>query len=152
VAVARWEHYDHGQALGVRGFGRDRSEAFEQAALALAALVTDPALVFATDEIELACEADDDDLLLARWLDAVILEMATRRMVFGRFDVRIDGTRLRARAWGEGIDAERHRPAVEIKGARPTTPRVARHDDGWLAQAVLALRPAPLLGAFLHGV
>lgn len=137
MAVARWEHYDHGADVGVRGFGRDRAEAFEQAALALTAVLTDPAAVFGTEEIEIACEAPDDDLLFARWLDALAHEMATRRMVFGRFAVRLDETRLQARAWGEALDPARHHPAKELKRVSADTLRVARHEDGWLAQAVI---------------
>lgn len=137
MAVARWEHYDHGADVGVRGFGRDRAEAFEQAALALTGVLADPAAVLGTEEVEIACEAPDDDLLLAEWLNALVREMATRRMIFGRFAVRIDATRLRARAWGEALDAARHHRRMEVKRATPATLRVARHEDGWMAQAVL---------------
>ena len=42
---ARWEHYDHGADIGVRGFGASKARAFEQAALALTAVITDPAEV-----------------------------------------------------------------------------------------------------------
>lgn len=42
-------------------------------------------------------------------------------MVFSRFQARIAGTRLSGRAWGEAVDAQRHHPAVEAKGATLTT-------------------------------
>ena len=132
-----WEHYEHGADIGVRGYGWNKAEAFEHAALALSAVVADPALVLANDVIRLSCEAEDDEGLLAEWLNALIYQMATRHLVFSRFEVRIEGTRLRARAWGEPIDPERHQPAVEPKGATYTTLRVARHGDGWLAQTVI---------------
>ncbi len=67
---------------------RRASEAFEQAALALTAVVADPARVGANSAIEIRCEAPDDELLLADWLNALVYEMATRGMLFGRFDVR----------------------------------------------------------------
>jgi tRNA nucleotidyltransferase (CCA-adding enzyme) len=35
------------------------------------------------------------------------------------------------------VDAARHHPAVEIKGATYTALRVAPVDDGWLAQTVV---------------
>jgi hypothetical protein len=41
-AAAHWEHYEHSADIGVRGIGASKSEAFEQAALALTAVVTDP--------------------------------------------------------------------------------------------------------------
>jgi tRNA nucleotidyltransferase (CCA-adding enzyme) len=64
--------------------------------------------------------------------------MATRRMLFSRFAVKLEGTRLAADAWGEPLDPQRHHPAVEVKGATYTTLRVARAgDDVWIAQTVV---------------
>jgi len=134
---AGWEHYEHGADIGVRGVGASKAEAFEQAALALTAVIADPAAVQQRKRVALACEAPDDELLLAEWLNALVYEMATRRMLFSRFAVRLEGTRLTAEAWGEAVDAARHHPAVEVKGATYTTLRVAQEGDGWLAQTVV---------------
>ena len=135
---ARWEHYEHGADIGVRGFGETRSAAFEQGALALTAVITDPTCVNAAERVPLTCQAPDDEILFADWLNALVYEMATRGMLFGRFHVRIDGNRLIADAWGEKTDVARHHPAVEVKGATYTTLRVARQANGaWLAQTVV---------------
>ena len=134
---ARWEHFEHGADIGVRGFGPTRAEAFEQAALALTAVITDPDLVHPTERVEIACEAADDELLLAAWLNALIYEMAVRNLLFGRFEVELDGHRLHGLAFGEPVAAARHRPAVEVKGATYTALRVAPCDGGWLAQTVV---------------
>ncbi len=133
----RWEHFEHGADVGVRGLGATKAEAFEQAALALTAVLCEPAEVRPLERIALACEAPDDELLLAEWLNALVYEMSTRRMLFSRFAVRLEGTRLEAEAWGEGVDAARHRPAVEVKGATYTLLRVAPDNGGWLAQTVV---------------
>ena len=133
---SRWEHFEHGADVGVRGFGATKAEAFEQAALALTAAVADPAAVRPLERVELACEAPDDELLLAEWLNALVYEMSTRRMLFSRFAVTLEGTRLEAQAWGEPVDAARHQPAVEVKGATYTGLRVAPQNGGWVAQTV----------------
>ena len=100
---AGWAHLEHGADIGVRGFGATCAAAFEQAALALTAVVVDPATVACRDSVIIACEAGDDETLLFDWLNAVIFEMATRRMLFGAYEVEIDGFRLRGRARGEAI-------------------------------------------------
>jgi SHS2 domain-containing protein len=133
----RWEHFEHGADIGVRGLAATKAGAFEQAALALTAVVTDPAGVAPLASVEIACEADDDELLFAHWLNAVVSEMATRRMLFGRYDVKLCGHRLRGRATGEPASVQRHQPAVEVKGATCTALRVAAHDGGWVAQTVV---------------
>jgi len=66
------------------------------------------------------CKAPDNAYLLLDWLNALIYEMAVRRMVFGRFAVSIGGNRLVGRAWGEPVDRKRHRPAVEPNGCYQT--------------------------------
>jgi SHS2 domain-containing protein len=133
----RWEHFEHGADVGVRGLGATKAEAFEQAALAMTAASTDPAEVRPLERIALACEAPDDELLLAEWLNALVYEMSTRKMLFSRFAVRLQGTRLEAEAWGEPVEPARHRPAVEVKGATYTMLRVAPDNGGWLAQTVV---------------
>ena len=134
---AHWEHFAHGADVGVRGFGATEAEAFEQAGLALTAVITDPAAVEPRQVVAIECEAPDGELLFAEWLNGLIYEMATRKMLFRRFAVRLDGGRLSAEAWGEQIDVARHQPAVEIKGATYSQLRVAREDDGWVVQTVV---------------
>lgn len=134
----RWEHFAHGADMGVRGIGSSKEEAFQQAALALTAVVTDPQLVVPEELVEVACEAPDDELLLVDWLNALIYEMATRKTLFSRFEVRIDGSNLKAKMWGEKIDTEKHQPAVEVKGATCTELKVRKGPNGsWLAQCVV---------------
>jgi SHS2 domain-containing protein len=133
-----WEHFPHGADIGVRGTGRSKAEAFEQAAAALTAVVTDPESVAARELVELSCVAPDDELLLVEWLNALIYEMATRKMLFSHFEVHIDDHRLVGKAWGEAIDINRHDLGVEIKGATCTNLTVAQDTSGqWRAQCVV---------------
>ena len=135
---AYWTHFPHQADMGVRGVGPTREAAFEQAALAMMAVVTDPARVVPDVSVAIRCEAPDDELLLVDWLNALILEMAARHMLFGRFAVSLDGQRLEATAWGEPVDLARHQPVVEIKGATYTELKVGRTESGrWQAQCVV---------------
>jgi tRNA nucleotidyltransferase (CCA-adding enzyme) len=138
MRTTHWEHFPHGADIGVRGIGASKAEAFAQAALALTAVLTDPATVAQTDCVEIACEAPDDELLFVDWLNALVYEMATRQMLFSRFDVHLDDGCLRATAWGEAINIAKHQPAVEVKGATYTDLRVAcESDSSWLVQCVV---------------
>lgn len=133
-----WELFPHGSDIGVRGYGSTRAEAFEQAALGLTAVVCDPDAVRALRRVEISCEAPDHELLLVDWLNALIYEMATRKLLFARFEVRIEHCALKAQALGEPVDRARHHPAVEPKGATYTELAVRRTPGGaWLAQCVV---------------
>jgi tRNA nucleotidyltransferase (CCA-adding enzyme) len=126
----RAEHFAHDADIGVRGIGPTVAAAFEQAAVALSAAVTEIARIAAATPVAIHCEAPNDALLLADWLNALIYEMATRHMLFRRFAVSIvaagpqppdrrgpsgsdEVLRLDAVAWGEPVDRDRHEPAVE---------------------------------------
>jgi protein archease len=137
VSRAGWEHFPHDADVGVRGFGATAADAFAQAALALTAVVTN-ARVEPLVSVEVSCEAPDLELLFVDWLNTIIYEMAVRKMLFARFAVTIEGTRLKATLWGEPVDVARHAPACEPKGATYTALRVAQQAGGlWSAGCVV---------------
>lgn len=134
----RWEHFSHEADIGIRGVGATQEEAFELAGVALTAVVTDPHDVRAEQKVHITCRAPDDELLLVDWLNALIYEMATRMMLFSRFEVTLDGDILRADVWGEKVNIKKHQPAVEVKGATFTELKVGKSADGaWCAQCVV---------------
>ena len=130
--------FPHGADIGVRGLGRTPAEAFAAAATALAAAVTEPEGVAPKERVEIDCAAPDDRLLFCDWLNAVIYEMAVRRMVFRRFEVALQDHRLHASAWGEPVDPARHAPSAEPKGATMSGLKVERRPDGmWVAECIV---------------
>jgi tRNA nucleotidyltransferase (CCA-adding enzyme) len=136
---ARWEHFPHGADIGIRGIAPTLEGAFEQAALALTAIVVEPqSLAVLPDALDFECEAPDQELLLVDWLNEVIYEMATRQMLFGRFGVHIEGTRLRAVGWGQPMSSHGEELTVEPKGATYTSLSVRQLADGrWCAECVV---------------
>ena len=72
------------------------------------------------------------------WLNEVIYAMATRQMLFGRFEVRIEGSHLVGRGWGEAMSTHSEELTVEPKGATYTALSVRRLEDGgWCAECVI---------------
>lgn len=138
MTAARWEHLPHDADIGVRGYGLSKEAAFEQAALAMIAIMADPAAIAPRISVAIECEAPDDELLLVDWLNALIYEMDTRGLLFSRFETHIDGAHLYGKAQGEPIDPRKHRLGVEVKGATFTALQVRQQPDGgWLAQCVV---------------
>jgi SHS2 domain-containing protein len=153
MANAYWEHYSHPADIGIRGFGPSKEEAFAQAALALTAIIADLKTVEPKEEVKIRCQEQDDELLFVDWLNALIYEMATRQMLFSRFEVRIDKPAVKpqaeylaprftgglsARVFGEKIDVKKHSPAVEVKAATYTDLKVGQDKNGdWVVQCVV---------------
>lgn len=133
-----WQHFHHGADIGIRGIAKHKAAAFEQAAVAMMAVITDPESIKPIEEISISCQAPDDEILFVDWLNALIYAIATRNMLFSQFEVVINNHRLQAKVRGEAIDLERHHPAVEIKGATFTELKVAQDSNGdWSAQCVV---------------
>lgn len=142
-----WQTFAHEADVGVRGSGATLSEAFAGAATALMSTICDPAGVAPRNAVTIECSAPDAEVLLVDWLNALVFEMATRHMLFSRFDVNTAASaapgdaaplHLHAIAWGEHIAARRHRPAAEVKAASYCELKVERKADGeWLAQCVV---------------
>ncbi len=137
MITPHWEHFEHEADMGVRGFGNTLAEAFEQTALAMSAIITELSLINPQEAVEIVCEEPDPELMLVDWLNALIFEMSTRKILFGRFEVFIESARLEASAWGEPTDVKRHQPVVEIKGATYTELSVCESQGRWLAQCVV---------------
>jgi SHS2 domain-containing protein len=133
-----WEHFEHGADIGVRGIATTLAGAFEQAALAMSAVITDLESIDSDTDVDIECTAPDRDVLFLEWLDSLIYEMAVRKMLFSRFKVTIDKDKLKATASGETVNVEKHSPAVEVKGATFTELTVTQDPNGlWRAQCVV---------------
>jgi SHS2 domain-containing protein len=134
----KWEHFPHEADIGVRGFGTTMAEAFEMAAVALSAVITEPEKIEPQRKVPITCDGDDDESLLVNWLSSLIYEMDSRKMLFGRFEIEIEKNHLTAAAWGEKIDVQKHQPTVEVKACTYTELSVRKNPDGnWLAQCVV---------------
>jgi len=133
-----WKHFSHVADIGVHGFGPTVAASFEQAALAMTSVVTELETLRPKEVVEIHCAAPNVELLLVDWLNAIVFEMATHKMLFCEFHVRIEGDVLNGRALGENISVSRHKPAAEVKGATLSELEVAQALDGnWHAQCIV---------------
>jgi tRNA nucleotidyltransferase (CCA-adding enzyme) len=133
-----WEHFNHDADIGIRGVAPTLAQAFEQAAIAMTAVITDPKTVDARETIAVTCHACDHEMLLLEWINELIYLMATRVMIFSHYKVVIDDCVLTAVVSGEAVVREKHWPAVEIKGATLTELKVFKSaDNNWVAQCVV---------------
>lgn len=133
-----WEHFSHPADMGIRGLGRTRQAAYAQAARALTALTVDLDTIEPCTCVTVACDEADPELLLVAWLNAILFEMATRRMVFGRFNTELAPAGLKAELWGEALDPAKHHPSTEVKAATYAALRVEQQPTGqWMAQCIV---------------
>lgn len=132
-----WEHVQHQADIGIKGVGLTPAQAFEQAALALTAVITDPKNIAPRQCVNIRCEAENVEELLIDWLNRIIYESDVRNMLFSRFHVTMTEQALHADMWGELVDKKKHCPAVEIKGATYHGLCVEQRGNLWHAECVV---------------
>jgi tRNA nucleotidyltransferase (CCA-adding enzyme) len=138
ITTPHWEHFEHEADIGIRGIAPTLEQSFEQAAVAMTAVMTDPDLVSDSKAVDIQCVAPDTELLFVSWINELVYAMAVHDLLFNRYQVIIDNDKLSATAFGETVDRQKHQPAVEIKGATFTELRVYQQaDDAWVAQCVV---------------
>lgn len=133
-----WQLVDHTADVGLRIEAPTREVLFEEAAQALMALIVeDPASVEERETLDFALAADDPADLLFDWLQALLVAVELRRVLFSRFQVTLEGRGLHASASGERIDPARHRLAHEVKAITYHALALRATRDGWLAEVVV---------------
>lgn len=129
-------YFEHGADVGIIGRGATVEAAFEAAARATFAIMTQLERVRELDSVALDFEEADEELALVRWLNLLLGTARERGLAFGRFWLERDGV-----CWRGGAAGERWRPelerGVEVKGATLTMLSVRRSGEVWEARCVV---------------
>jgi SHS2 domain-containing protein len=131
-----WSYFQHDADIGIIGRGATLEQAFEAAAQAVFAIVTDLALVQPSSTLTLEFEETDPELALVTWLNLLLGKAREQGMVFSRFHVQHHGSQWRAEAVGEKWRAGLER-GVEVKGATLTMLSVKQTGAMWEARCIV---------------
>lgn len=132
-----YETFEHASDIGIRGYGRTLEDSFCHAAEALYSVMVKLPAVEQKEKRTISVFAEDRELLLVEWLNALLSLSDIERVVFSKFEVHIAGLELRGYAWGEKLDREKHEPTVEIKGASYHMLSVTENESGFTASCVV---------------
>jgi SHS2 domain-containing protein len=129
-------YFDHDADMGIIGRGTLIEEAFENAATAVFAMMTNLGQVRLRESVVIEFEEADAELALVTWLNLLLGQARSRALIFGRFHLRRDGARWTGTAEGEPWRAGLER-GVEVKGATLTGLAVTQQDGIWEARCVV---------------
>ena len=134
-----FEFIDHTADAGIKVEAPTLENLFETAGLAFTELVTSVDSVNCRVERRFNLEEDDIETLLVSWLQELLYLLDTEDLVFGRFQVKLDGFSLEGVAWGEHFDPNVHPMKTEIKAVTYHQLEVSRSDKGWQGQVIFAI-------------
>ncbi len=136
-----FEYFDVTAEVGIRAWGGTVSEAFAEAARALFALMVNIKTVRPHRTITVELSAESLELLLADWLNRLILERDRTGCVFSEFRVAVtpqgQGFTLQGKIAGEPLDRARHDPRIDVKAVTYNNLRVLQHPDKVQVECVL---------------
>lgn len=127
---------NHTADIGIRAYGKTIKEAFENAALGMFSLITDLDKVEEKVSFNLSLEADDEETLLAEWLNELIYLFEVKKMLLKKFAIgELEKTKLSASVSGEELDLKRHTLMMQIKAATYHMLKVT-HKENWEVQVI----------------
>lgn len=130
------DYFEHDADIGIIGRGATVEQAFEAAAQAVFAIVTDLDLIQPSTIVTITFEEADLEFALVTWLNQLLGKARAQGMVFNRFYVQRSGNQWRAEARGEKWHAGLER-GVEVKGATLTMLTVKQAGPVWEARCVV---------------
>lgn len=135
-----YEQFEHTADLGLRIRADSLEELYAEAGRALtAAMVGRPHSVRPAQSRVLQIEAAARDDLLHDWLAELLYVFESERMLFSRFEVELAAGGLKATAWGEAADPQRHEIELDIKAVTYHGLKVEQDSGGWLAEVIVDL-------------
>ncbi|MEW5826495.1 MAG: archease [Candidatus Bipolaricaulota bacterium] len=136
-----FRYLDHTADLAVEAWAATADEVLAQAARAMFSAMLCLDAVRPLVSVNLSGQAPTLDDLLVEWLAGLLAEKDLSSLVFSRFVVTtrtVGPARLAyaGQAWGEPLNADRHRPSIEVKGISYLGLSVTQSAGVWTARYV----------------
>ena len=111
---------EHTADAYIEAYGTSLEEAFENAALATIDVMTELEKIEPKIDDSFEVNASDEYALLYNWLEELLIKFEIAGKLYSRFKIfSIEetpvGLKLKAKAWGEQYDPEKHPSKVGIK-------------------------------------
>ena len=110
-----FQFFDHTADVGIKAWGKTLDEAFENSALAVFEIMTDTSKIEPKVSVDIEVDGYDLENLLYRWIESLLFYYDAELLIFGRFQVKIDGLKLKAKAFGERFDETKHERRTVVK-------------------------------------
>lgn len=142
--MVKFETFEHGADIGIRGYGKNLSETFSNILKALAILLAekiDWKDIDLKKKYLIEIEAEFLDELLVIFINKVLSLFYLEKILFFEFEGKIEGKNgkyaLKGKLLGEDYLHEKFGYGVEVKGATFTMADVKKEGDLWIAQCVV---------------
>ena len=135
--MKRYEQFPHTADIGVRVFGRDIKELFENAAFAMFDVIADLDGIKKTAEEGLELVASDYEELLVLFLDELLYRFYTKSIIFSDFKItELKEFGLKARLYGRPARFNKNRLKTEIKSVSYSGLKIQKIEEGFKVEII----------------
>ncbi|MFA6320808.1 MAG: archease [Candidatus Omnitrophota bacterium] len=135
--MKRYEQFEHTADIGIRVFGKDLKELFENAALGMFDLIADLDGIKAPIEESVEVDGDTSEELLVAWLDELLYRFYTKEIIFSKFQIdSLSGNSMKAKVFGRPVSVNRNRLKTEIKAVTYSDLRIAKGSSGYQVEII----------------
>ena len=111
---------EHTADAYISSFGKNISEAFENAAVAMFEVMTETQKIEPKIEESITVEGNDKYALLYNWLEALLVNFETKNRLYSKFKIisfieTPNHYKLIAKIWGENFNPKKHLQKVGVK-------------------------------------
>ena len=135
--MKRYEQFPHTADIGVRIYGKDLRELFENAAFAMFDIIADLEGLTGSVTQDFELKAENPEELLVAFLDELLYNFYTRQTIFFKFEVEdLTENALKVKALGRPVGANRNRLKTEIKAATYSDLKIKKSADGYTVEII----------------
>ncbi len=135
--MKRYEQFPHTADIGVRVYGKNLKELFENAAFSMFDILADLEGMKAPIALDIELTAPNPEELLVAWLDELLYNFYTKSIIFSEFKIEgLSENSLKAKAFGRMVGANRNRLKTEIKAVTYSDLKIKKTPDGFLVEIV----------------
>jgi SHS2 domain-containing protein len=136
--MPNFEVIDHTADVGIVAYGNSVEEVFLNAADGVFSLIADLGKVDEETSQQIVVDAPDQEELLVAWINELLYLFDAENLIFSRFKiVELGKTKLKAIAYGEQVDPDRHDLRAQVKAATYHRLKLKKGKDGFRAQLIL---------------
>ena len=135
--MKKYEIIDHTADIGIKAYGRDVKELFQNAAYGMFDIIADLEGIKPSIFIKIKKSSSNFEELLINWLDELLYNFYTKGIIFSKFDIKkLEPTGIEAEAHGKHIGDNRSRLKTEIKAVTYHGLKIEEKSGGYEVQII----------------
>lgn len=136
MKTGHFSFIEHTADIGLEIHAPNKESVFETAGRGLFSIITDLSKVEPRETVEFEIDYVSDEDALVDFLNELIYLNDAKKMLFSRFDIEIEDSKLKVRAHGEKIDPHKHTINEQVKSATYHELEFHRQGEGYTARVI----------------